>query len=94
MIEKHGKRLKNLPENTAVAECLSRLVPQLLWEHFRNFAVALVGTAVLALLSTAHAGLVCIGISAPGLERFGNFVWALAGNSGEGPENKNLEIEI
>ena len=56
--------------------------------------MALVGTAVLALLSTAHAGLVCIGISAPGLERFGNFVWALAGNSGEGPENKNLEIEI
>ena len=56
--------------------------------------MALVGTAVLALLSTAHAGLVCIGISAPGLERFGNFVWALAGNSGEGPENKNFGLRF
>ena len=78
----------NLPESTVVAECLSRLVPQLLWEHFHNFVLALVGTAVLAILSTAHAGLAYIGISAPGPAQFGSFVLALAGNSGEGPEAK------
>lgn len=73
------------PESTVVGEWWSTLAPQLWWEHFHNFVVALVGTAVEALLSTAHVGLVGIGISVLGLVRSGSFLWALVGNSVEEP---------
>jgi len=72
--------------NIAVLAYWCKPVHQLWLARFRTIVSALVGTAGVALQSTARVELVGIVISALARERSGNFAWELAGTAGEEPE--------